>query len=336
MMYMNLIGNRSGRQRPIWLALGLVLVVGVAACGGGSDDEGGIAGNVVISGSSTVEPISVRVAELFEEIEPGVSVTVDGPGTGDGFRLFCDGETDISDASRRIKDVEAARCKENGISYIELKVGIDGLAIISSSADPAAQCLTFHDIYSLVGPESAGFKNWSDAQALAAEIGSSTVFPDRELNIFGPGEESGTFDSFVEIVLEGIAQERGAKATTRPDYTASADDNVIISGVQRSDGSLGWVGLAFAENAPDVRVLEVDGGDGCVAPDASSVATGRYPIARPLYIYVNEASAEESAAISAYVDFYLTVGLEEAVAEVGYVPLGSEAQNETRLVWKGR
>ena len=149
-------------------------------------------GTVTISGSSTVEPISVRVAELFGDVAPNVNVTVDGPGTGDGFKLFCAGETDISDASRRIKDKEAAACAEAGINWIELRVGIDGIAVLTHPDNDAVNCLNFEDLYAIVGPESSGFSNWTDAgSAWPLELGSGTSFPDLDPGHHGAGRRVG-------------------------------------------------------------------------------------------------------------------------------------------------
>ncbi len=301
--------------------------------GSGGDSGGSISGSVTISGSSTVEPISVRVAELFEEVEPDVQVTVDGPGTGDGFKLFCEGETDISDASRPIKDSEAADCAESGIEFVELRVGIDGIAVMTGEGNPVG-CVSFNDIYGLVGPESTGFGSWSDAGSLGL---TTSNLPDAELDIYGPGEESGTFDSFIEIVLEDIADERGQDATTRPDYNANADDNVIIQGIQSSDTSFGWVGFAFAAHASGVKLLDVDGGDGCVGANADTIASGEYPVSRSLYIYVNKAKAAANPALVAYVDYYMSDdGLGTAVSDVGYVNLTDDAKGATRANWAGR
>ena len=324
----------------------------LAACGGDDDDTadepaaeepaeepaegGGLSGDIVISGSSTVEPISVRVQELFNEVEPDVNISVDGPGTGDGFALFCAGETDISDASRAIKDEEAATCAENGIEYTELQVAIDGIGVMTNSNNDAVECVTFADLYALIGPESTGVSTWAEGNALSAELGGAGDMPDAPLDIFGPGEESGTFDSFVEIVLEDFADERGQDATTRPDYNPSADDNVILQGIQGSDTSLGWVGYAFAANAQDVKLLQVDDGEsGCVDATPENIASAEYPIARPLFIYVNNASAAENPQVSAYVDFYMEAGLDQAAAEVGYVELADDAKAETRAAWAG-
>lgn len=301
----------------------------------GTGDLSALSGDIVISGSSTVEPVSVRVQELFNDQAPDVNITVDGPGTGDGFQLFCEGSTDISDASRAIKEAEAEACAEAGIEYTEIQVGIDGMAVMTNSANEAVECLTFEQIYGLVGPESTGFGSWSDANELISELGGDGNLPDAELEIFGPGEESGTFDSFIEIVIEGIADERGQEHTTRPDYNPAADDNVILGGVQGSETSFGWVGYAFAQNASDVRLIPVDGGDGCVEPTPETIASNEYPVSRPLFIYVNNANAAESEALAAFVDFYLAEGLDTAVAEVGYVPLSEDSKEEVRSAAAG-
>lgn len=343
------------------LALLLALTLVAAACGGDDDDSAStndkttttagedgdgaadVAGEVIISGSSTVEPISIAVAEAFAEIAPDVSVNVDGPGTGDGFKLFCAGETDISDASRPIKDEEAAACADAGVEYVELKVAFDGIAVMTNPANDV-ECLTFADLYALSGPESQGFGNWSDAGALAAELDSTTEFPDLDLTMVAPGEESGTYDSFIEIVYGDIAEARveagkiteDQAGTTRPDYQASADDNIIIQGIEGADGSFGWVGFAFAQEAGDqVKEIEIDGGDGCVAPSADTIADGSYPVSRALYIYVNAANAAENPAVAAYVDYYLGDGL-ASVEDVGYVALPDDQIAETQSAWEAR
>lgn len=296
-------------------------------------EAGSLSGSISISGSSTVEPISVRTQELFSEVEPGVNIVVDGPGTGDGFKLFCNGETDVSDASRAIKDEEAATCAENGIEFTELQVGIDGIGVMTSPENDAVTCLSFEQIYGIVGPESTGFGNWADANGLITEVGGEGDLSDAELVIFGPGEESGTFDSFIEIALEDIAEERGEEPITRPDYNPSANDNVILEGVASSDTSFGWVGFAFAENAEGVKLVEVDGGEGCVAATPQTIASGEYPVSRPLFIYVNDTMAAEKPELAAFVDFYLDVGLDTAVSDVGYVALADDAKQEARATW---
>jgi phosphate transport system substrate-binding protein len=315
---------------------------GSTAPSASADTGGSLSGDIVISGSSTVEPISSIVAEDFSAANPEVQYSVDGPGTGDGFALFCAGDTDVSDASRAIKEEEAALCEENGISYVELQIGIDGLSIITSHDNADVTCLSFGDLYALLGPESQGFDNWSDADALAGETGADfgeihAPYPDADLVVTAPGEESGTYDSFVELVIAGVAEARGQDATTRPDYQASADDNVIVENIGGSPSSLGWVGFAFADESSDsVKSLEVDGGDGCVAPTPDTIASGDYPIARPLFIYVNAEEAAARPELAAFVDYYLSDEGIAAVTEADYVALDDAALEETRAAWEGR
>lgn len=319
--------SRTRRRFPS-AALLLPVVLVVAACV--RDTE-----TVVVSGSSTVEPISIAVAEGFADERDEVSISVDGPGTGDGFELFCDGLIDINDASSKIKPEQIEQCEEGGVDFIELQIANDGIAVLTNPDNAAVDCLSLADIYALVGPESRPVSRWSDAEALAAELGSTTDLPDAPLDIVGPGEESGTFASFVELVIEEFNEDRGQEATTRPDYQASSDDNIILQGVGGSATSFGWVGFAFAAGAEGVKILEVDGGEGCVAPTPATIAGGSYPISRPLFIYVNADAAAEEPVLEAFVDFYLHDAI-DAVADVGYVPLSDEDLAATRERWASR
>lgn len=352
---------RTKNRHMLWL-LGVLAVVGLlaAACSSdsssddsssdttaaasGNGEAADVSGDITISGSSTVEPISTAVAESFAAVSPDVNVDVDGPGTGDGFELFCNGETDISDASRPIEAEEIQACTDNGVDFIELEVGSDGITVMTNPANDTIDCLTDADLYALVGPESQGFSNWSDAQDLATELGSSTTFPDAPLDITAPGEESGTYDSFIELALKDIAEgrvEAGAISedeaeTTRPDYTSQADDNAILTGIEGSDSSFGWVGFAFAQEAGDqVKEVAIDAGDGCVEPSVDAIADGSYPLSRSLYIYVNAASAEDNPAVAAYVDYYLGDGI-GAVTDTGYVALPDDRLATSQSTWDAR
>jgi phosphate transport system substrate-binding protein len=324
-------------------AAGVLSLVAVACGGSSSEPTGpaGLTGSINISGSSTVEPISSLVAELFNEDNPDVEVRVDGPGTGDGFALFCKGETDISDASRPIEDEEAQACEAAGIDYVELEVAFDGITVMTSPTNEAVECLSTGDLYALFGPESVGFGSWADANDLAQEVGGTGGLPDAPLEITAPGVESGTYDAFIDLagiedtaLADGVAEDEAA--SLRTDYTGSANDNVIIQAVEGSDSGLGFVGFAFAEQAGDqIRELAIDGGSGCVAPSADTIADGSYPLARSLYIYVNTATLAQNEALTAYVDLYLSdAGLAEAVATVGYVPLPADRAEATRAAWE--
>lgn len=296
-------------------------------------------GTINVSGSSTVEPVTTRAAELFEDLCSDTLVTVDGPGTGDGFKLFCAGETDISGASRAIKDKEAALCEEAGIEYTELKVAFDGIVVMTNPNNDLA-CVNFLDLYALLGGESEGFDTWGDAEELAAELGSTTVFGEGGLSISAPGTESGTYDSFIEIVLEKTAEARqGDEAARfiRTDFAGNADDNVIIEGIAGNDTSIGWVGYAFAEaNSDVVKSLAVAKAEGeaCIQPSIETIADGSYPVSRSLFIYVNNEKLDSNPALRPFVEFYLNEGYAESVTQAfgdsGYVELPADQLAETR------
>ena len=339
------------RNRRKWLTiLAALAALSLVAAACGDDDGGGggatgttaLEGTITISGSSTVQPITSLVAELFnEDVSDGVAFTVDGPGTSDGFVLFCDGETDIQDASRPIEQEEIDACSANGVEYIELAVAFDGITVMTNPANADVTCLNHGDLYALFGPESNGIDTWDGADALANEVGGTDGFPSAPLEITAPGEESGTYDAFIDLSgIEDIALEQGVPedeaAALRTDYQASPDDNVIISAMEGSDSPLGFVGFAFAEDAAEqVKILEVDGGDGCVAPSRDTIADGSYPLSRTLYIYVNKGKLAESPALQAYVDYYVTdTGLVEAVTGTGYVELPADQIEATRTTWE--
>jgi phosphate transport system substrate-binding protein len=328
--------RKRGRAPLSLAALLAVALVGAACSSKTATSSGakGLSGKVVVSGSSTVQPISSLVAENFSGKNSGVSISVDGPGTGDGFALFCKGQTDISDASRPIKDEEKSACQTAGISFTELKIGLDGITVMTSPKNNAVTCLTKPDLYALVGPESTGFNNWSDANALDKELGGKGTLPNVPLDITAPGEESGTYDAFIELALKSIADEREQpNDATRPDYQSSPNDNVIIQAMEGSDTPFGWVGFAYAEeNASGVKILQVDGGNGCVAPTRETIADNSYPLSRALYIYVNNAKATASPAVKAFVDYYLQ-NMKQDVADAGYVELPDDQIQATQQAW---
>ncbi|MGA0894741.1 MAG: substrate-binding domain-containing protein [Ilumatobacteraceae bacterium] len=350
--------NTSRKRTIVAAVAGLALVL--AACGadegavdptetnetsapatdGGSDatsPSGELAaGEVFVTGSSTVEPISVLVSELADQLSGGqLAVTVEGPGTGDGFQKFCNGEADISDASRKIKDEEAALCAEAGIEFVELEIAIDGLTVATNPNNAAGEGRDRAALYALIGPESEGFDSWADANAIAGELGSAySALPDAPLTVVGPGPESGTYDSFVEFAIKKLAEERGTEDTTRSDYTASPNDNLIVDGIEGSDTSLGWVGYAFYKAEGDkMKGLAIDGGEGCVQPTDESIADGSYPFSRSLYIYVSLNSLAENPAVGSYVDLYLSDDGIASVAEAGYVAIPADRLEAARAAW---
>ena len=255
-----------------WAAAALAAGLVLAACGDdsdadtdtGSDDvetpaAGTSEGEISISGSSTVAPISSLDRRRVQRRGLAGPDLRRRPGTGDGFAAFCEGDIDIADASRPINEEEAALCADAGIEFVELEVAFDGITVLTNPANDAVECLTTGDLYALIGPESEGFESWSDGQDIATALGSSTELPDAPLDITAPGTESGTYDAFAELALGDPSEARLASGditedqveTLREDYSAQADDNAIIAGIEGSDSSFGCVGFAFAEGAGD-------------------------------------------------------------------------------------
>lgn len=334
---------RNRRKWLVMLAAVASLSLVAAACG---DDDGGetgstggtggtVTGSLNISGSSTVEPITSLNAEKFQSEHPDVQIAVDGPGTSDGFELFCNGETDIQDASRAIDEDEVAACREAGVDYIELAIAQDALTVVGNPANPL-DCLAVGDLYALFGPESQGFETWSDANDLATEVGGNGGLPDLPLTIVAPGEESGTYGSFIDLVTKPIAEERGVDPddVLRPDYQISADDNVIIENAEGTEGGLGFVGYSYAQLAGgNVKEFQVDGGDGCVEPSAENVNNGTYAISRLLYIYVNKEKLASNPALEPFVDFYLSDEGLASVTDVQYIALPEDILATTQATW---
>ncbi|PZO44086.1 MAG: phosphate-binding protein [Phormidesmis priestleyi] len=322
------------KSRPARLAYSvsiLALVASLSACGGGdtttaegdpaaAGGEGGeeITGSIQIDGSSTVFPISEAVAEEFQSANPGTQVTVGVSGTGGGFEKFCAGQTDISNASRPIKEEEAAACEAAGIEYIEAFIAYDGLTVIANTENDFAECLTVEQLNTAWGPEAEGkVTNWN-------QIDPS--FPDRPLALFAPGTASGTFDYFTEVV-------GGESGASRGDYTASEDDNVIVNGVESSDGSLGYLGYAYyVENEGALKALEIENEEGnCVAPTPETIADGSYnPLSRPIFFYVKKESYDSKPQVKAFVDYHLRPESSDLVSEVGYIPLPEDVLTESR------
>ena len=338
---------RKGRMQVAIVALTLAASVTAAACssdGGGAGAGGsaaGVSGDITVSGSSTVQPITSLVAELFNEDNPDAHITVDGPGTSDGFVLFCKGETDLQDASRTIEPEEKKACAKQGIDYVELEIALDGITVMTNSQNAAVKCLNQGDLYALFGPESEGFTSWSDADALAQKVGGTGNFPDAPLEITAPGQESGTYDAFIELSgIPDIAEQQGVpesdRETLRKDYQASPNDNVIIQAMEGSPSALGFVGFAFADQAGDqVKKISIDGGDGCVEPSKPTIADGSYPLSRSLYIYVNKSKMSSNPALKSFVDFYTTDdGMKTAVTQSDYIELPQDRIDQTRSTWQ--
>jgi phosphate transport system substrate-binding protein len=270
----------------------------LAACGGGSGSTGssgdGLSGTIVVDGSSTVGPLTSAAAEAFNTENSGVDVEVRTSGTGGGFEVFCKGETDISDASRPIKDEEAAACKKAGVEYQELRVASDGITVVTSSdAKVGTSCLTFDQLKAAWKPESSA-KNWKDL---------SPSFADVSLTLAGPGSQSGTYDFFNEKVLGKDA--KGSIIEPRQDYAASEDDNVTVRTVEGAPAAMGYFGFSYyEENTDQLMAFGIDGGKGCVTPSTETITSGAYPLARPLFIYVAK-TALERPEVKGFVRYYV-------------------------------
>jgi phosphate transport system substrate-binding protein len=307
--------NQSKFVRLSALA-GSVLIV-AAACGTAASPSAGVggatasptaaplSGTITIDGSSTVYPITLAVAEDFQKANTGVKVTVAFAGTGGGFKKFCNGETDMNDASRPIKADDAGEgvaCKAKKIDYLELGIATDALSVVVNKDNGWAKCLT-KDQLKKIWDQASAVSKWSDVDP---------SFPAEPINLFGPGADSGTFDYFTEAI-------NGKAKQSRSDYTQSEDDNALVTGVAGDKNALGYFGFAYLEeNLDKIKAVEVDGGAGCVAPSAESVNGGTYkPLARPLFIYPSK-SALKRPEFAAFVQFYLD-NVNKYVDETGYI-----------------
>jgi phosphate transport system substrate-binding protein len=273
-------------MRKKWLlavSAGLVLALGVAACGGDDDDDSssdsgdsasGLSGSISIDGSSTVQPFAEAAAELFNEENPDVNITVGAAGTSGGFEKFCAGETDISDASRSIEPEEVKACKDGGVEYTEVQVANDGISVVTNPA-LSISCLSTDQLKQLW--ETDELTNYSE---LGDDADSGEAIPDAEVSLYGPGTDSGTFDYFTDVI-------NGEEGVSRKEYQASEDDNVLVQGVSGDQNGLGYFGFSYYEQNQDaLNLVSVDDGSGCVAPSTETIQDGSYtPLSRPLFMY---------------------------------------------------
>jgi len=307
------VNRRIARTTAVFSALALSFAL--AACGGGNEPSAdGVSGEVVTDGSSTVQPLTAAAGELFSEENSDVNVSVATSGTGGGFEKFCAGETSISNASRPIKDEEKAVCDEKGIEYVELRIATDALTVVTSKENDFVTCLTTDELKKMWEPGA------EDKVTTWKQVNSE--FPDEKIELYGPGTDSGTFDYFTDVI-------NGEEGASRSDYNASEDDNVIVKGVGGSPNALGYFGYTyFEENADTLKAVEVDNGDGCVAPSAEAAQEGQYaPLSRPLFIYVNKDDYAKEKQVAAFVDFY--VAQDQAISEAAkFITLNDEQRAE--------
>jgi phosphate transport system substrate-binding protein len=267
---------------------------------------------IQIDGSSTVFPITEAVAEEFQKSKKGkVKVTVGIAGTGGGFKKFCRGEIDISDASRPILKSEIEGCKKSGVQFIELPVAYDALTVMVNPKNDWVKSLTVPDLKKMWEPGAQGkVTSWNQIRS---------EWPNSPLKLFGPGADSGTFDYFTEAIV-------GKAKSSRGDFTASEDDNVLVQGIANDRNSLGYFGFAYyIENQSKLKAVPIDGGKGAVSPSAKTVEDGTYqPLSRPIFIYVSKKSLDGKAEVKEFVEFYLK-NAPQLVRQVKYVPLPQSA-----------
>jgi phosphate transport system substrate-binding protein len=311
-------------SRKLWLVLAAcgVLALTVAACGDDDDSDSGssasgLSGTINIDGSSTVFPFTQRAAELFNEENPDVKINVGQSGTGGGFEKFCAGETQINDASRPIEEEEIAACEKGGVTYEELQVASDGIAVVTNPALEVS-CLSTEQLKQLWNKGST-VKSLSE---LGNDADSGEPLPDTELTLYGPGTDSGTFDFFTETI-------NGEEGVSREDYQPSEDDNVLVQGVEGSEGGLGYFGFSyFEQNQDSLNLVSVDAGDGCVAPSIETIQDESYVLSRPLFMYPSAAALEDEA-VAAFLQ-YVEDNYETIATDALIVPMPADAAEESK------
>jgi phosphate transport system substrate-binding protein len=299
-------------MKKLVMILSLALILG--ACGNKKEKTTELTGSIAIDGSGTVFPVSEAIAEEFLKVEPKVKVTVGESGTGGGFKKFGTGVTDITNASRDIKNTEISLCKENGVEYIQLTVALDGITVVVNKNNSWAKTMTTEELKKLWEPNSV-VKKWSDLRA---------SWPNEEIHLYGPNTSHGTYDFFTEVIM-------GESGASRTDYNAVSDYNVAVQGIEKDQYALGYFGLSYyEENKDKLTAVGIDNGNGAVLPSIETVANNEYaPLSRSLFIFVSKKSAQRPE-VQKFVNFYLE-NAPELSKEVGYVPMpksGYDSQKE--------
>ncbi|MFI0428694.1 PstS family phosphate ABC transporter substrate-binding protein [Mariniflexile sp. HMF6888] len=304
----------------------LILFVAVLALSCGNKNKSSeannseaLTGTIKVDGSSTVFPITEAVAEEFRNVQPKVNVTIGVSGTGGGFKKFSRGETNISDASRPIKDKEIAACAENNITYLELEVAYDGLAVLVNPENTWVDSFTPEELKKIWEPAAQGkIMKWNQIRP---------EWPNEEIHLYGPGVASGTYDYFTEAIV-------GESGSSRGDFTASEDDHVLVQGIAGDKYALGFFGLAYyAENKDKLKLIGVNNGTEVIKPSLETVRNGTYtPLSRPLFIYVNSTSVKLPEVI-AFVEYYID-NAAELSQDVGYIPLPTELYTKQKENFK--
>ncbi|MFB6152951.1 MAG: PstS family phosphate ABC transporter substrate-binding protein [Halodesulfurarchaeum sp.] len=310
--------DRLLTRRSVLESAGAAGIVGLAGCtgGGGSGGSGNsLSGEVQIAGSSTVFPISRALSKKFQKKHPQVSIPVSSTGTGAGFsNFFCPGKTDINDASRPITDRERQICRSNNVTPIRFKIATDALSMVVNPKADWVDCLTFEELQTIWGPSEPVPQQWSDVKS---------SWPDKPLRLYGPTSASGTFDYFTERVM-------GKEGAHRADYQGTEHDNNIVTAVAGDRYAMGYLGFAYyVDNKDKLKGLGIDGPktEQCVKPTFKTAKSGRYPLARPLYIYVAE-SALKVETVRKFVRFYIEQSATDFIRKIGYVPVTQSTKKE--------
>src|ERR687892_1196734 len=319
---MNELKEENRMRKLLAFAACGVLALGVAACGDDDDGDGGggggggggdLSGTIRIDGSSTVAPMSEAIAELYQQENPNVKVTVGTSGTGGGFEKFCAGETDISDVWRPIdEEEEVPICEENNVAFKEVQVANDGISI-TTNKNLTVDCMTVEQLKEL----------WQRGSKVSRLSEIDPQFPDTQLELFGPGTDSGTFEFFTEEI-------NGEEGNTRKDYQPSEDDNVLVQGVEGSDGGLGYFGFSYYEqNADKLNLVGVDAGDGCVKPSSEDIQNGSYkPLSRPIFMYPSQ-KAIQRPEVKAFMD-YVVENYQTIAEAAAIVPMSQEQADQAK------
>ena len=317
----------TGRSKAFVVA-GLIMALSLvlAGCGGGASGQqnggGAVSGNIKIEGSSTVYPITQAAAELFRQENPDARIEVGGAGTSDGFEAFCQGDTQISDASRPIDVAEEVPvCKENGVEFIEVPVAYDGISVVVNKQNDWATEVTSDELKTMWEPSAEGkITQWSQVRS---------DWPDKPLNLYGPGTESGTYEFFNETI---VANEE--EVSRQSDVEMSEDDNVLVQGVSGDANALGYFGYSYYENNLDtLKALAVDG----VKPTENSIRSGEYLLSRPLFIYVSIDALKKNKAVEPFVDFYVSKqNLDRLVKAAKYVTMPDSLEQASRAQYEDR
>lgn len=291
----------------------LVLLLAPVACGGTPE---GYQGRIQIDGSSTVYPVTEAFAEEFQLLNQGIRLTVGFSGTGGGFQRFCNGELDLTGASRPIRESEVEQCAGNGIPYVEIPIALDGLSVVVNPDNDFASCLTVDELRRAWEPGSQ-VTTWRDIRP---------TFPAEPIVFYGAGTDSGTFDYFTEAIM-------GRAGSSRTDYQASENDNILVMGINGDRYSLGYFGYNYyVENRERVKLVGIDDGHGCIQPDEETVRTGTYtPLSRPLFLYVTVDDLQRPE-IRAFLEFALDRA-RQLIPPTGYIPLPVEDYDAQRATF---